>query len=404
MEIKAENYLINYYANSSDFRIIIYNNITTKKYETIKTSDDYKMYKDIGLDIFEIIKNCLDNNTFTINDSNDYLTLLLTYKESTKISINCDNLRIDKKEIELIGLKNDIHELKNIMHKQNTIIKNQNTILEKLKPYYEVETIDNIKINKKEAELVQLKKDTNGTVKLVREIITQVKYYNDTLTKLKPYYDYELVTIDNNTFHKDIQEIHVNKLTKTYNKDYWNYYTGTKIKIPCILLDNFSLERDNKPKTPNDIRKLLDEHQHSIPHKLCQPAINYILIDIYCVDTEYTNTTKEFICKKGWRLSHYSIIKTPQFRKYHKYPEIPKIYFSDTIKIKELTDNLQNLTLIGFSYFDITHDDIHNLLNLKKLTKVKFYKCNFINITQQKIIIMLGQIEAIFTLYPKSNL
>ena len=61
MEIKAENYLINYYANSSDFRIIIYNIITTKKYETIKTSDDYKMYKDIGLDIFEIIKNCLDN-------------------------------------------------------------------------------------------------------------------------------------------------------------------------------------------------------------------------------------------------------------------------------------------------------------------------------------------------------
>ena len=37
--------------------------------------------------IFEIIKNCLDNNTFTINDSNDYLTLLLTYKELIKISI-----------------------------------------------------------------------------------------------------------------------------------------------------------------------------------------------------------------------------------------------------------------------------------------------------------------------------
>ena len=138
MEIKAENYLINYYANSSDFRIIIYNIITTKKYETIKTSDDYKMYKDIGLDIFEIIKNCLDNNTFTINDSNDYLTLLLTYKESTKISINCDNLRIDKKEIELIDLKNDIHELKNVIKNQNSIILNQNTILEKLKPYYEV--------------------------------------------------------------------------------------------------------------------------------------------------------------------------------------------------------------------------------------------------------------------------
>ena len=402
MEIKAENYLINYYANSSDFRIIIYSNITTKKYETIKTSDDYKMYKDIGLDIFEIIKNCLDNNTFTINDSNDYLTLLLTYKESTKISINCDNLRIDKKEIELIGLKNDIHELKNVIKNQNSIILNQNTILEKLKPYYEVETIDNIKINKKEAELVQLKKDTNGTVKLVREIITQVKYYNDTLTKLKPYYDYELVTIDNNIFNKDIQEIHINKLTKTYDTDYWNYYTGTKIKIPCILLDIYNSKVDNTVKTPNYMRKLLDEQMHSLT-KNYTPAgeKNYILFDIYRVDSCYTNTTKVFICNNGWTISQYSIIKTPQFRKYHKYPEIPKIYFSDTIKIKELTDNLQNLTLIGFSYFDITHDDIHNLLNLKKLTQVKFYKCNFIDITQEKIIIMLGetkQIDAIFTL------
>jgi len=54
--------------------------------------------------------------------------------------------------------------------------------------------------------------------------------------------------------------------------------------------------------------------------------------------------------------------------------------------------------LIGFSYFDITHDDIENLLNLKKLIQVKFYKCNYINITQEKIITLLGQIEAIFTL------
>jgi hypothetical protein len=41
------------------------------------------------------------------------------------------------------------------------------------------------------------------------------------------------------------------------------------------------------------------------------------------------------------------MLKTPQFRKYNKYPEIPKIYFSDTIKIKELSDNLQNLNFIG---------------------------------------------------------
>ena len=300
MEIKAENYLINYYANSSDFRIIIYNIITTKKYETIKTSDDYKMYKDIGLDIFEIIKNCLDNNTFTINDSNDYLTLLLTYKELIKISINCDNLRIDKKEIELFDLKNDIHELKNI-------IKNQNSILEKLKPYYEV------------------------------------------------------VSIDNNTFHKDIQEIHINKLGQTYEKDYWNGIDSSKINIPVIYWNN-------------GINMISKEN-----------------INILLIQSNYVNNIVNTIDK-------YTIIKTPQFRNYHKYPEIPKIYFSDTIKIKELSDNLQNLNFIGFSYFDITHDDIQNLLNLKKLTKVKFYKCNFINITQQKIIIMLGQIEAIFSL------
>ena len=304
MEIKAENYLINYYANSSDFRIIIYNIITTKKYETIKTSDDYKMYKDIGLDIFEIIKNCLDNNTFTINDSNDYLTLLLSYKELIKISINCDNLRIDKKEIELFDLKNDIHELKNI-------IKNQNSILEKLKPYYEV------------------------------------------------------VSIDNNTFHKDIQEIHVNKLTLTYEKDYWNGIDSSKLLIlQTIYFSNNSVLHSNNKW------------------------------NIRTYDEAYSKNKVYF----NLGPINYCMLKTPQFRKYHKYPEILKIYFSDTIKIKELTDNLQNLNLIGFSYFNISHDNIDNLLNLKKLTKVKFYKCNFINITQQKIITMLGQINAIFSL------
>ena len=91
------------------------------------------------------------------------------------------------------------------------------------------------------------------------------------------------------------------------------------------------------------------------------------------------------------------IIKTPQFRQYHKYPEIPKIYFSDTIKIKELTDNLQNLDVIGISYFDISRDDIINLVNLKNLTQINFYKCNFIDITREKIRLMFGQIHVIFS-------
>ena len=325
MEIKADNYLINYYANLSDFKIIIYNNINNKKYETVKTSDDYKIYKDIGLDIFEIIKNCLDNNTFTINDNNDYLTLELSYKELTKISINCDIIRIDKKEIELIDLKKDIYELKNIIQNQNIILEN-------------------------------LKKD-NDKLKNI------VKYHNNSLTKL--------VTIDNTIFHKDIQEIHINKLTKTYKSEYWYKYYNFKLNIPCILLDE-SIKDRNKAK-------------------------NYILINITRVQSEYTNTTKEFSIDTELTKPQYYIFKTPQFRQYHKYPEIPKIYFSDTIKIKELTDNLQNLDVIGISYFDISHDDIINLLNLKNLTQINFYKCNFIDITREKIRLMFGQIHVIFS-------
>jgi len=213
------------------------------------------------------------------------------------------------------------------------------------------------------------------------------------------------VTIDNNNFNKDIQEIHLNKLTKTYDKDYWNYYTNSKIKIPCILLVQQMRNQQmrdqqmrNKHITPNDMRKLLDEEMRNLPKMHSNGPENYILFGIHDVDSGYTNTTKQFICSRGLAIWHYSIIKTPQFRKYHKYPEIPKIYFSDTIQIKELTDNLQNLTLIGLSYFDISHNDIQNLLNLKKLNKIKFYKCNFINITQEKIITLLGQIEAIFSL------
>ena len=346
MEIKSGNYLIIYCANSSDFRISIYNNITTKKYETIKTSDDYKMYTDIGLDIFEIIKNCLDNNTFRINDNNDYLTLLLFYKELIKISINCDNLRIDKKEIELFDLKNDINELKNIIQKQDSI-------LEKLKPFYDVVSIDNIKMNKKETEILELKKDVSAVDDLVNR-------HNNILIRLKPFYDNiitKLIFIDNITFHKDIQEIHINKLTQKYEKDYWNDINSSKISIPII-------------------------HVRS----------NYMSVGNISIKAHaYGINTDSFA-------DDMVMIKTPKFRKYHKYPEIPKIYFSDTIKIKELTDDLQNLTLIGLSYFDISHVEIKNLLRLKNLTQIKFYKCNFINISQQTIIYMLEKIKVIFSL------
>ena len=49
--------------------------------------------------------------------------------------------------------------------------------------------------------------------------VTDEEFQNTILEKLKPYY--EVVSIDNHRFHKDIQEIHINKLTKTYTKDYW---------------------------------------------------------------------------------------------------------------------------------------------------------------------------------------
>ena len=409
MEIKSGNYLIIYCANSFDFRIIIYNNINNKKYETIKTSDDYKIYKDIGLDIFEIIKNCLDNNTFTINDNNDYLISLLSYKELSKISIICDIIQIDKEEI--CELKNTIYELKNIVNNQNSILENlkkdanrlknivnyhndtltilkpyhdyelkniikyhndtlenlkkdtdgiknivkyHNDTLENLKPYYEVVTINNIKMNKKEAEILELKQDIN-------ELKNKNNFYE--LVSI----DYELVSIDNTTFHKDIQEIHINKLTKTYERDYWNAINSYNISLKiCMTTNNYTYHS-----------KIIN--------------IQYL--------NNFTNTMQEFTIndiKKNNPIKCH-VIKTPQFKIYHKYPEIPKIYFSDTIKIKELTDNLQNLDVIGISYFDISQDDIINLLNLKKLYQIKFYKCNFVDITQAKIRLMFGLKHVIFS-------
>ncbi len=298
MEIKVDNYLINYYANSSDFRIIIYNDINNKKYETIKISDDYKMYKDIGLDIFEIIKNCLDNNTLKIIDNNDYLILELHFKELIKLSINCDNIRINKKEIEIFELKNEINELKNI-------IKNQNKFLDKLKIYT------------------------------------------------------ELITIDNTVFNKNIEQIHLNKIGNTFNTKYWIGLDSSKLLMPVISGGGTS--------------------------GLCYK-------NEYVQNIEYNNTIKQY--NNGFMPS--IIIKTPDFEKYNKYPEIPKIYFSNSLSIKELAENLLNLNFIGFCNYYITSDDITNLLNLKKLNKVKFYNCTFNNITPEKIILLLDKINVIF--------
>lgn len=121
--VNIDNFTLEYLTNPNDFKLLAFNFNTNKKYETVKTVDDYKIYSDIGIDIFEVVKWCFDNKTIFIIDNNLYITLKFCYKDIIKLNIICDSIRCDTKEITIANLEQNILQLqKSIIAKDHIFI------------------------------------------------------------------------------------------------------------------------------------------------------------------------------------------------------------------------------------------------------------------------------------------
>jgi hypothetical protein len=119
--VNIDNFTIEYLTNPNDFRLLAFNFNTNKKYETVKTIDDYKIYSDIGIDIFQVIKWCFDATTISIIDNNLYITINFCYKDIIKLNIICDSIRCDTKEITIAKLEQDILQLQKTIKTFQTV-------------------------------------------------------------------------------------------------------------------------------------------------------------------------------------------------------------------------------------------------------------------------------------------
>lgn len=116
MEFLHNNYLIKYISNVDDFRINVYCKINGKKYELIE-SGLVKKYKDIGMDLFQILTECFSSNLYTVDDKDSYLIFCFEYMELIKLSVTVPNVLCEYKDASVLDLKSEIESLKLVVSK-----------------------------------------------------------------------------------------------------------------------------------------------------------------------------------------------------------------------------------------------------------------------------------------------
>jgi hypothetical protein len=121
MELLKDSYMINYIANASDFKINVFNQINSKRYEVTKTIDDYKIYDDIDIDIFKAITQSFCDGTYEIRDLSH--NLIITFSCGiVKINVDLQNIICAGEDLSILTLKMEIKELKKQLEKRNIYI------------------------------------------------------------------------------------------------------------------------------------------------------------------------------------------------------------------------------------------------------------------------------------------
>jgi hypothetical protein len=156
--ITKHNYDISYNITDTILTISVKNNENFKKYSSLKTIDEYCVYTDIGLDIFDIVSKSLDICTFTIADNDLHVTIIFT-NGKLKIPIKCDIVKDDdesvSEQLNLNKITRELNEYKKTLALLTLKFEEQQKYIDAvIKPLSTYVYVGNQRINKYKKHLV----------------------------------------------------------------------------------------------------------------------------------------------------------------------------------------------------------------------------------------------------------
>ena len=155
--ITKDIYDITYNIIDSNLTIGIENTETFKKYSSLKTSEEYKVYSDIGIDIFDIIEKSFIKGSFNIGDNGT--NIIITFiNGKISIPIQCERIMGDHTEETDSEIKFVLKNMKKKMDNYEKQILKLTKQVEEQQKYIDVNDkyvfIDQHRINKHKKHLI----------------------------------------------------------------------------------------------------------------------------------------------------------------------------------------------------------------------------------------------------------
>jgi hypothetical protein len=345
MEFLHHNYLINYSSNISDFRINIYNQLNNKKYELIET-ELVKKYKEIGINIFDIITSCFDENnedtSFETDDKDISITLKIIYGDLIKLSLNIPNILCEYKEATILDLQTKIIKLQHNMYEK--IIKLQYEMNENMK-----KMTSEHKLLKTHLELLSTELDIGDYVKVPKNI-------------------------DSLIICKSIGTVTYNLQHTTYVVNHLSFYSNKlPINIKCIEHNNHNYNYG--------IGSVCNP---SHPYHGFKSNNNNYSLGAFSPNEFYQNKETPFICFKDTidceLISNLELVNLGLFnikiKNIHKLSKIKNLYLTNVEFIDDNVFNKLQLNELGIKQCKTISSKMLESINNMKPTNIYTFESN----------------------------
>lgn len=231
-------YLITFFTNVSDFRINVYNQKNNKKYELVEHALVEK-YKDVGIDIFEVITECLNSDSYELNDMDTSINIAFEYGSIIKLTIVVPNILCEYKDASLLDLKTENIRMKDeIKELKCTIDDMKRDISYLLEQVDEINLGDYVKVPKMVKKLVVCKTVVNTCY---YDIFgwTDIQYYNYTSSRR--------TTTNSDIFHSSYSGFKTSQFVKPSKYEFYNDpntpYLCFKDILDCSKLKDVELDQ-----------------------------------------------------------------------------------------------------------------------------------------------------------------
>lgn len=333
MELIHETYNIKYTINEFDMKLIIYNNDTEKTYMNSKNISEYKLYSDIGINVFTIIIDSFDKRTFIIdNECESNIRISFCYG-MIKIPIICDYVRCEEEdEYKVVDLKTKIRKLTR-------------------------------ELNEQKASLI----------KVTRELEDYKKYMNAVIEPLTKYVYIGLYRI--NKYKKILA---IGAISRSFHQ-------GTKIKELEKVYENTAMH------TNMSIRYYGMHTPHEKPVGALKTETDYKDLDLpftvftQCVDIEEViQMESEILLLAGIQVINFELLKHYKGKELYLHCSLQSAQKEQFIDVIGSLSNLTVLSVIVCGngiQLDLDSNFFRNLKSLKKF----YYHSNVVKVTSRLI-------------------